>query len=64
MPAAANSPAKPADATSQPAANAPAEPQKKKGFFGRVFGGKGGDKNQKNTGTNSSPDKGNQPPPN
>ena len=64
VPAAVNSPAKPADAAGQPDANAPAEQQKKKGFFGRVFGGKGGDKNQKSTGANSSPDKGNQPPPN
>ena len=64
VPASGNSPANPADAAAQPAANAPAEQQKKKGFFGRIFGGKGGDKNQKSTGTNSSQDKGNQPPPN
>ena len=61
---AGNAPANSADAAAQPTAHAPAEQQKKKGFFGRIFGGKGGDKNQNNTGTNSSPDKGNQPPPN
>jgi penicillin-binding protein 1B len=59
------SPAKGADASAQPQGNAPAaEQQKKKGFFSRVFGGKGSGKDQKSTTPNSSQDKGNQPPPN
>ena len=32
--------------------------------FGRMFGGKGNDQNQKGSSTNSSPDKGNNSPPN
>jgi penicillin-binding protein 1B len=47
-----------------PAGNTvPAEQKKKKGFFGRIFGGKGNDQNQKGTPANSSPDQGNKPPP-
>jgi len=42
----------------------PADQKKKKGFFSRVFGGKGSDQNQKAPSTNSSPDKGNNSPPN
>ena len=39
------------------------EQKKKKGFFSRVFGGKGGDKDQqKAPNANSSPDQGNKPP--
>jgi penicillin-binding protein 1B len=40
-----------------------AEQKKKKGFFSRVFGGKGGDQAQKVPNANSSADKGNDPPP-
>ncbi len=63
---AANSPAN-ASQTAAPAPGDPAaEPKKKKGFFSKVFGGKGGDKPQdkspQNPPPNSSPDKGNQPP--
>jgi penicillin-binding protein 1B len=48
-----------------PAADAPADQQKKKpGFFHRVFGGKGSNQDQKSPAANSSPDKGNQPNPN
>jgi len=48
----------------QTGAKAPAEQKKKKGFFGRIFGGKGNDQKQKGSTTNSSPDKGNNSPPN
>ena len=44
--------------------NNPQDPKKKKGFFGRIFGGKGSDQSQKGTSTNSSSDKGNNSPPN
>ena len=54
--------AKASETAGQATADAPAGQQKKKGFFSRVFGGKGGDKDQKGTGVNSPPDKGNQPP--
>ena len=51
----------------QPSAQAgnapPAEQKKKKGFFGRIFGGKGNDQNPKSTPANSSSDQGNKPPP-
>jgi penicillin-binding protein 1B len=50
--------------TAQGGAAAPTEQKKKKGFFGRIFGGKGNDQNQKGSSTNSSPDKGNNSPPN
>ena len=51
------------ESSAQAGATAPAEQKKKKGFFGRIFGGKGNDQNQKGTGTNSSSDQGNKPPP-
>ena len=38
------------------------EQKKKKGFFSRVFGGKGGEKDQKDPNANSSPDPRNKPP--
>ena len=49
-------------ATSDPAGATPAEQKKKKGFFSRVFGGKGND--QKDPPANSPPDKRNIPPQN
>jgi len=48
-----------AQATEQPTA----ERKKKKGFFSRVFGGKGNDQSQKENNGNSPPEKGNKPPP-
>jgi penicillin-binding protein 1B len=63
LPTSAGAAAKPPETAAQPTSEPPAEQKKKKGFFSKVFGGKGGDKNQKDTGANSSPDKGNQPPP-
>ncbi len=45
-------------------ANSPAEQKKKKGFFSRVFGGKGGDKDQKDPNPPTSQNPGNKPPPN
>ena len=41
----------------------PAEQKKKKGFFSRVFGGKGNDQDQKENTGNSPAEKGNKPPP-
>jgi penicillin-binding protein 1B len=52
------------DSPAQAGGTAPAEQKKKKGFFGRIFGGKGSDPNQKGTSTNSSSNKGNNSPPN
>jgi len=53
----------PGDAT-QSAATAPAaQQQKKKGFFSRVFGGKGKDPTPPGNPTNSSDQEGNKPPP-
>ncbi len=67
LPNPANPTAKPADTAAQTAGQPAPEQQKKKGFFSRVFGGKGGDKSQdkgqKDPAPNSSPDNGNQPPP-
>jgi len=52
------------ETSAQADGNPPAEPKKKKGFFSRVFGGKGNDQNQKDPGTANSPgEKGNKPPP-
>jgi penicillin-binding protein 1B len=51
------------ESSAQAGATAPAEQKKKKGFFGRIFGGKGNDQNQNGPSTNSSPDQGNKPPP-
>jgi len=48
--------------SSEQSSPAPAEQKKKKGFFGRIFGGKGNDQNQKSTPANSSSDPGNKPP--
>ena len=47
----------------QAAGQPPAEQKKKKGFFSRVFGGKGNDQAQNQNTQNSSPEKGNKPPP-
>lgn len=44
------------------AGNQPAEQKKKKGFFGRIFGGKGGDKDQKDSTANSPANSGNNSP--
>jgi len=52
-------------ASGQAPGNGPSaeQQQRKKGFFGRLFGGRG-DKKQNATGTNSSSEQGNKPPPN
>ena len=42
--------------------NPPAEQKKKKGFFGRIFGGKGGDKDPKDSTANFPPNSGNNSP--
>jgi len=60
-------PGQPATAAGgQPQASTPAnetpEQKKKKGFFGRVFGGKSGEKDQKSPTENSPPNSGNNPP--
>ncbi len=60
---AANSPATDPQAAAPAPGNPAAEPKKKKGFFSKVFGGKGGDKPQKDPAANSSLEKGNQPTP-
>jgi penicillin-binding protein 1B len=52
-------------AAGQQAAASPGNPapqQKKKGFFGRIFGGKGGDKDPKDSTANSPPNSGNNSP--
>jgi len=47
----------------QPSGSASAsQNQKKKGFFGRIFGGKGGDKARNDPAANSSQNQGNKPP--
>lgn len=51
------------EAAIQTGANPSGEQKKKRGFFSRVFGGKGGDQTQKDNGGNSPADKGNKPPP-
>jgi penicillin-binding protein 1B len=56
--------ATPGQATASPAAGQPPpEQKKKKGFFSRVFGGKGSDQDQKDNSPAPPPDKGNQTPP-
>ena len=49
--------------TAQAGAQPPAEQKKKKGFFSRVFGGKGSDQNQKEDSATPPADKGNKTPP-
>jgi penicillin-binding protein 1B len=49
--------------TAQAGANPPEQPKKKKGFFSRVFGGKGNNQYQKENSGNTSADQGNKPPP-
>jgi hypothetical protein len=51
------------DAASAGNPNPATDQKKKKGFFSRVFGGKGSDKPQNGSPENSSPEKGNNPPP-
>ena len=57
------SPGSPVSATGS-TGPANAMPEKKKGFFSRIFGGKGGDKEDKPPAANSPEQKGNQTPPN
>ena len=64
VPSTPAAPGSPAEATAQSGAAPAQEQKKKKGFFGRIFGGKGGDKDQKDQNTNSPQNQGNKPPPN
>ena len=50
----------PGQPSAQASAQPPAEQKKKRGFFSRVFGGKG---HNRDSDANSSPDQGNKPPP-
>ena len=67
-PATTNGPVQPGSASENAQSSSGAgatEQKKKKGFFSRVFGGKGGDKDQKDQkdpNANSSPDPRNKPP--
>jgi hypothetical protein len=54
-------PANPTEAAQSGTSTAP-EQKKKKGFFGRIFGGKGNNKDQKDADTNSQQNQDNKPP--